>query len=113
MQEPSADEKSDHRARLEASLGLSVESVTTMAKQKQIAADYSSDPGVVLMLAYQAGEERAFDRLVERYSSMVWSLLTRFLGQKEAREDLVQEAFLRVVKARDRSCTASPLNPVP
>ncbi len=102
LQEPSADEKSDLRARLKASLGPSVESVTTMPKQKQTAADYSSDPGVALMLAYQAGEEGAFDRLVERYSSMVWSLLTRFLGQKEAREDLVQEAFLRVVKARDR-----------
>ena len=76
--------------------------MTTMAEQKKTATDYSSDPGVALMLAYQGGEEEAFDQLVERYSSMVWSLLTRFLGQKETREDLVQEAFLRVVKARDR-----------
>jgi len=73
-----------------------------MAEQKQSTTDYSKDPGVELMLAYQGGEEEAFDQLVERYSSMVWSLLTRFLGQREAREDLVQETFLRVVKARDR-----------
>ena len=73
-----------------------------MAEQKGTKTDFSADPGVVLMLAYQGGEERAFDELVERYSSMAWSLLTRFLGQQGVREDLVQEAFLRVVKARDR-----------
>jgi RNA polymerase sigma-70 factor (ECF subfamily) len=73
-----------------------------MAEQKQTSTDYSTDPGVALMLAYQGGEEGAFDQLVERYSTMVWSLLTRFLGQGEAREDLVQETFLRVVKARER-----------
>ena len=33
---------------------------------------------------------------------MVWSLLTRFLGHRAVREDLVQDAFLRVVRARDR-----------
>ena len=54
------------------------------------------------MLAYQAGDEEAFDRIVEEYSSMVWSLLTRFLGHRAVREDLVQDAFLRIVRARDR-----------
>ena len=73
-----------------------------MAEQEEKQSDFSADPGVALMLAYQGGDERAFDELVERYSGMVWSLLTRFLGQNGAREDLVQEAFLRVVKARDR-----------
>ena len=73
-----------------------------MAEQKATQSDFSADPGVALMLAYQGGEERAFDELVERYSGMVWSLLTRFLGQSGVREDLVQEAFLRVVKAKDR-----------
>ena len=43
--------------------------------------DYTDDPGVRLMLAYQAGDEGAFDQLVERYSGQVWALLTRFLGQ--------------------------------
>ncbi|MEX1023754.1 MAG: RNA polymerase sigma factor [Planctomycetota bacterium] len=58
------------------------------------------DPGVRWMLAYQAGEEAAFDRIVERYSGQVWSLLTRFLGTHANREDLVQEVFLRVIRAR-------------
>jgi RNA polymerase sigma-70 factor (ECF subfamily) len=65
-------------------------------------ANYKSDPGVQWMLAYQAGDEEAFDQIVEEYSSMVWSLLTRFLGHRAVREDLVQDAFLRIVRARDR-----------
>lgn len=65
--------------------------------------DYAqNDPGARLMLAWQGGDESAFDRLVEAYSGRVWGLCTRFLGNVSGREDLVQEAFLRVVRARDR-----------
>jgi len=54
------------------------------------------------MTAWQAGDDAAFERLVEAYSGRVYALLTRFLGRHPAREDLVQETFLRVVRARDR-----------
>lgn len=64
--------------------------------------DYGDDPGVQLMLAYQAGDEAAFDGLVERYSPRVYALLARFLGGRPGREDLVQEVFLRVVRSRAR-----------
>ena len=60
------------------------------------------DPGVRLMLAWQQGDETAFDRIVERYSGQVFALLTRFLGPVAQREDLVQEVFLRLIRARDR-----------
>ncbi len=60
------------------------------------------DQGTRLMLAYQAGEETAFDELVEMYSGRVYSLCTRFLGSVTGREDLVQEVFLRVIRARER-----------
>jgi hypothetical protein len=30
--------------------------------------EFDDDPGVALMLAWQAGDERAFDRIVEVYS---------------------------------------------
>jgi RNA polymerase sigma-70 factor (ECF subfamily) len=60
------------------------------------------DRGGEWMVAWQRGDERAFAQLVEAYSGSVWSLLTRFLGPREGREDLVQEVFLRVVRARDR-----------
>lgn len=64
--------------------------------------DNDDDPGVRWMLAYQAGDESAFDRIVLEYSAPVFALLTRFLGQRSSREDLVQEVFLRVIRARDR-----------
>ncbi len=64
--------------------------------------DFEDDQGVQLMLAWQGGDESAFDRLVEIYSPQVYALLTRFLGQRSSREDLVQEAFLRVIRARGR-----------
>jgi RNA polymerase sigma-70 factor (ECF subfamily) len=60
------------------------------------------DPGVRLMLAWQKGDESAFDRLVEIYSGQVWALLARFVPSQAQREDLVQEVFLRVIRARDR-----------
>jgi RNA polymerase sigma-70 factor (ECF subfamily) len=60
------------------------------------------DPGRDLMLRYQNGDESAFDRLVTEYSPRVYALLTRFLGPRASREDLVQEVFLRVVRARER-----------
>ena len=55
-----------------------------------------------LMLAWKAGDEAAFDRIVELYSDRLWALLTRFLGPRPQREDLVQEVFLRLVKSKDR-----------
>jgi RNA polymerase sigma-70 factor (ECF subfamily) len=60
------------------------------------------DPGASWMLAYQAGDERAFDALVEHYSPHVYALVTRFWGAERGREDLVQEVFLRLVRTRAR-----------
>lgn len=64
--------------------------------------EFADDPGVRWMLDYQAGDEAAFDQLVEAYSTQVYALLTRFLGARSNREDLVQEVFLRVIRARER-----------
>ncbi|MBI5434848.1 MAG: sigma-70 family RNA polymerase sigma factor [Planctomycetes bacterium] len=61
-----------------------------------------SDQGAAWMLAYQGGDERAFDRLVEKYSGQLFALFTRFLGPAPEREDLVQEVFLRIVRNRER-----------
>lgn len=55
------------------------------------------------MLRWQAGDEAAFDELVKLHSGQVFALLTRFLGRAHpGREDLVQEVFLRVIRAKDR-----------
>jgi len=63
---------------------------------------YEDDPGVRWMRAYQGGDEAAFDRIVEVYSGQLYALFTRFLGPAPEREDLVQEVFLRVIRARER-----------
>lgn len=57
------------------------------------------DIGVELMLRWQKGDEGAFADLVEAYSGRVYSLLTRFLGPAPQREDLVQDVFMRVMRA--------------
>ena len=52
-----------------------------------------------LMSAYQAGDMRAFERLVARHEKPVWNFLRRFTRDAAAAEDLLQEVFLRVVKS--------------
>lgn len=62
------------------------------------------DRGSELMLRWRdGGDESAFDELVAEYSDQVFALLTRFLGRSHPRrEDLAQEVFIRVLRARDR-----------
>ena len=55
-----------------------------------------------LMLAVQAGDQDAFEELVRAYERPVFSMLRRMLGPAAPVEDLAQEAFLRVWRARDR-----------
>jgi RNA polymerase sigma-70 factor, ECF subfamily len=67
------------------------------------------DPGVQLMLAFQAGDEGAFDQIVNQYQGAVFSMLRRFLGPHAGVEDLAQDAFIRLYKARDRYQPAGKL----
>ncbi len=61
-----------------------------------------SDPGADLMVRYQGGDDSAFRRIVELYERTVFNLLFRFTGSREGLEDLAQEIFLRVVRAKSR-----------
>jgi RNA polymerase sigma-70 factor (ECF subfamily) len=54
-----------------------------------------------LMRAYRAGDARAFEMLLSRHERPVWRFLRRSVGDPTLAEDLLQEVFLRVVKARD------------
>ncbi len=47
----------------------------------------------------QQGKEPAFEALVERYKNRVFGLVVRTLGDRQAAEDLAQEAFLRIYRA--------------
>jgi len=60
------------------------------------------DPDVELMLAFCAGEEAAFDQLFRRWAGPLLRYLERMLGDGALAEEVVQEAFFRVHRARDR-----------
>jgi RNA polymerase sigma-70 factor (ECF subfamily) len=53
-----------------------------------------------LMHAYREGNARAFELLLARHERKVWSFLRRSVGDPTLAEDLLQEVFLRVIKAR-------------
>jgi RNA polymerase sigma-70 factor (ECF subfamily) len=52
-----------------------------------------------LMLRFQKGDARAFEVLVRRHRTPVFSFLFRLTCDRGRAEDLCQEAFLKVVKA--------------
>jgi len=54
------------------------------------------------MVAFQQGDEAAFTRLVVHYGSRVVSFFRRCGADRTSAEDLAQEAFLRIARARDR-----------
>ncbi len=52
------------------------------------------------MAAYQAGNQAAFGELFTRHGGSVYGFLVRRLPDRALAEDLFQEAFLRVHRAR-------------
>lgn len=54
------------------------------------------------MLAYQAGDPRAFEELFDRYKSRIYNYFLRHLSDWTVAEDLFQKTFLRVHEARSR-----------
>jgi RNA polymerase sigma-70 factor (ECF subfamily) len=52
-----------------------------------------------LMLRFQGGDVRAFEELVRRHRTPVFSFLLRLTGDRGRAEDLCQETFLRAVRA--------------
>ncbi|RPI58040.1 MAG: sigma-70 family RNA polymerase sigma factor [Planctomycetaceae bacterium] len=62
----------------------------------------AQDPDVQLMLRFQAGDEKAFDELVERNTGKIHALVFRFLGDPSHVEDVAQEVFLRVYRTAAR-----------
>ena len=54
-----------------------------------------------LMVRYQRGEVRAFEVLLTRHRRAIYNFILRFVGDRETAEDLLQEAFLRVIKGAE------------
>src|SRR4051812_41972326 len=58
------------------------------------------DPDIRLMLQVRDDVQGAFEVLVERYQHRLVGILVHLVGRVEEAEDLTQEVFLRIYKAR-------------
>jgi RNA polymerase sigma-70 factor (ECF subfamily) len=62
----------------------------------------AQDPDVRLMLRARDGDAEAFEELMLRYQNRVVSLLAHLTGRRDMAEDLAQDVFLRIYRARKR-----------
>lgn len=60
------------------------------------------DPDAALIEASGRGDWKAFESLVKRYQNPLLSFTTRYLGDRAAAEDVIQEVFLRIYRAAPR-----------
>jgi RNA polymerase sigma-70 factor (ECF subfamily) len=61
-----------------------------------------ADPDVRLMLRVRDDDAAAFEELMLRYQNRLVSLLGHLVGHRDMAEDLAQDVFLRVYRARKR-----------
>ena len=62
----------------------------------------AQDPDVRLMLRVRDDDASAFEELMQRYQNRLVSLMSHLVGRRDMAEDLAQEVFLRVYRARKR-----------
>ena len=60
-----------------------------------------NDPDVALMLRLKGGDETALEEIVRRHQKNVLNLVFRYLGDATLAEDVAQEVFLKVYRARE------------
>src|SRR5216117_2121077 len=60
------------------------------------------DPDIRLMLRVRDDEPAAFQQLVEQYQHRLVAVMNHLVGNAEEAEDLAQEVFLRVYRARQK-----------
>jgi RNA polymerase sigma-70 factor (ECF subfamily) len=58
------------------------------------------DPDVRLMLQVRDGNAKAFEQLVEKYQARLVAVLEQLVPRRDQAEDLAQEVFMRVYRAR-------------
>ncbi len=80
---------------LAATLHLYLSAAAVLAPLLSAASDES------LMQAYSAGDGKAFEILYTRHRAPFWRYLTRLIGSSAEGEELFQDAWQRVIVARD------------
>ena len=63
---------------------------------------YLADPDVQRMLRVAADDDQAFEQLVERYQDRLIGFFFHVVHDRTTAEDLAQDVFLRVFRARER-----------
>ena len=68
-------------------------------------------PDETLMARYADGDGEAFEELFRRYEPRAYAFFVRRTGSPERAQDLYQELFLRIHRARDRYDPSRPFTP--
>lgn len=68
-------------------------------------------PDETLMARYADGDGEAFDELFRRYEPRAYGFFVRRTGSPERAQDLYQELFLRIHRARERYDPSRPFTP--
>ena len=71
-----------------------------MSKQPRLVEEFNSDEN--LMARYAAGDADAFEELFLRYEPRAYAFFLQRTSSPQRAEDLYQELFLRIHRARDR-----------
>mgnify|MGYP003970975329 CR=1 FL=1 len=74
---------------------------TKIAKHAQENSSQRSEPisDEDLALSFQKGDDLAFQELLGRFRRPLFNFIMRYMGKKEAAEEVFQEVFLRVIKS--------------
>jgi len=66
---------------------------------------------VQLLKRYAAGDEGAFQEIVNQYKDSLYAFLRRFLNDRDLVDDVFQETFLQLYASRDSFDLSRPLRP--
>ncbi len=66
---------------------------------------------VQLLKRYAAGEEGAFQEIVNQYKDSLYAFLRRFLNHPDLVDDVFQETFMQLYVSRDTFDLSKPLRP--
>src|SRR6516165_4999081 len=80
-------------------LGIADEAALEISKSSALNYELH-DPDVRLMLEVRDDKAAAFEELMLRYQNRLVTVLEHLVGRRDVAEDLAQEVFLRVYRAR-------------
>jgi RNA polymerase sigma-70 factor (ECF subfamily) len=86
----------------QAKMGSSIDSKNAVKKVEPLPPEYADDIDLQLMARVKAGDDQAFNELMQRHEKTVVNLVYRFTGNREIAGDLAQEVFLRIYRASGR-----------